>query len=431
MSITPTLHRTLYHIGVGAYFGAIRLVSPFNAKARWMIEGRKKVLETVKATRKPDEKWIIIHTSSVGEFEQARPVIEWLHYNHPEYKLCLTFFSSSGYNALKDHPLVDIVTYLPFDNSDSLPQFIDILNPQFVLLIKYEFWIRMINLFHSRGIPILLISAIFRPGQPFFKKRLGTIFREALHQFDVIFIQNKESGKLLQSIGVNNFIQSGDTRMDRVVQIKEKEEGLPLFAKLREKANKEGWRIIVGGSTWEADEKILLDLAASTPQIILILAPHEIGHSHIQNIIQHSPIEISLLSKFDGSLELLPRILLIDQIGLLAKVYRYADIAFVGGGFGKGIHNTIEPSVFGIPVIFGPRYHKFREAHELIRTGGGFCIHSNKELKDVVHSLLSNPQLLNASGLAAEKVVYDNQGATKVITSYLSEHYLNDKPSDS
>lgn len=424
MSNSPTLHRLLYQLGVGAYCGAIRLASPINSKAKAMVKGRKEVIETIKKERKDGEKWVMIHTSSVGEFEQARPIIEWLHENHPEYKICLTFFSSSGYEALKNHPLVDIVTYLPFDNSSTLPEFIDLLAPQFVLLIKYEFWLRMINLFHDRGIPILLVSAIFRTEQPFFKKRIGKLFRDALHNFDTIFIQNKESEVLLQSIGLENYILSGDTRMDRVVHIKEKEEGLPEFAALREKAIKQGKRIIIGGSTWDTDEKLLLELADKHSNLLLILVPHEIGLQHLQRIIQHSPKEVTLFSQWDKGLDALPQLLLIDQMGLLSKLYRYADIAYIGGGFGKGIHNTIEPSVYGIPVIFGPRYQKFREAKELIQTGGGFCIHSYSELKEIVEHLLSNPQSLMNSGKAAEKVVYDNLGATEVITSYLSSHYL-------
>lgn len=416
------LYRTLYRIGVGAYFGAIHLVSPFHAKAKAMVEGRKGVLDTIRNKRKEGDQWVMIHTSSVGEFEQARPIIEWFRQEHPELKICLTFFSSSGYNAYRNYSQADIVTYLPFDNSSHLQEFIELLHPKMVLIIKYEFWLRTIDLFHRNHIPIFLISAIFREDQPFFKKGYGSIFREALSQIDTIFIQNEKSAHLLQTIGATNYVISGDTRMDRVVQIKEKGVDLPEFSALREAVHNAGKKVLVAGSTWKADEQLLLRYAEENEdEIFLILVPHEIDETHIKHITEHSPLPVTSITQWDGQSPEKLKLLLVDKIGLLSKLYKYADVAYIGGGFGKGIHNTIEASVYGIPVLFGPKYHKFREAKKLLKNGGGFSISSYQELSDQLNKLLEHPELLEKSGKVAQEMVYSNIGATKVVVDQLSD----------
>lgn len=414
------LDRWIYRIGINTYFGAIRIISPFHSKAKAMVEGRKAIFETLKSKRKGDEEWVMIHTSSVGEFEQARPIIEWIRKEHPELKICLTFFSPSGYKAFQSYSLADMVTYLPFDNSSTLQSFIEQLSPKFVLIIKYEFWLRTISLLHKNNIPIYLISSIFREEQPFFKKRIGIIFREALSQIKILFIQNKVSAELLEGIDVKNYIISGDTRMDRVAQIKEQGHEIKEMGDLRDVALKEGKKILVAGSTWEADEKILLKYAGQK-EILLILVPHEVDEGHIQQIINRSPLPTTRITEWDKKSPEDVQLLIVDKIGLLSTLYRYADIAYVGGGFGKGIHNTLEAAVYGIPILFGPKYHKFQEAKDLINVGAGFSIKSYKGFAEQMDTLVSDPSLRKSSGQAAKNLVYNQLGATEIVTSTIEK----------
>lgn len=389
-----------------------------------MIKGRKEALGALRRVRKDGDEWVMIHAASVGEFEQARPVIEWLKNKYPSLKICLTFFSPSGYNTMKNYPLADLVTYLPFDNSRQLPTFIDLLAPKFVLIIKYEFWLRTIGLLHRRQIPVFLVSAIFRESQPFFRKRSGSIFRDALRKFHTLFIQNESSARLLDRIDIRNYIITGDTRMDRVEQIKENGKKLLDIEALRSLKIAQDKKVLVAGSTWPPDEVNLLRFLDDEKRLFPIIVPHEIDESHIRQIIQSTPIKVTRYSQWDGTNAEEIELLLIDKMGLLSTLYRYADIAYVGGGFGRGIHNTLEAAVYGIPVLFGPNCRKFQEAKSLIDSGGGFKISTYADLADKLNELLSYPDVLHKSGKSARSVVTQSQGATLIITETIDKEII-------
>lgn len=416
------LYRFLYTLAISVYVGAIYMVAPFHRKAKLMIEGRKRVLDRLRAVRRDGDRWIWVHVSSLGEFEQARPLLERLHSDYPYYRVALTFFSPSGYEPRKNYPLVDIVTYLPFDTSRDIVRFIDTLQPEIVLFVKYEFWLRTLSLLRKRRITTYLISAIFRQEQPFFKKGYGAIFRDALRAFKTIFVQNKESVELLHSIDFDNAIVTGDTRIDRVAMIRDDAFSLPALEALSKVVKQKGSKIIILGSSWPQDEEMLIPYLLSHPKVFPIVVPHEVDESHIRAIISIADGQATRFSEWAGKGLEQMKMLIIDKVGLLSKLYRFADIAYIGGGFGKGIHNTLEPAVYGIPVLFGPNYHKFREAVELIKVGGGFTVSSLSEATSIIDKLLSDDTYLVNSGQAAHQWIEEQLGATDGLLSEIFCH---------
>lgn len=404
--------RFLYTFGIRVYIVIIRLVAPFNQQAKKWITGRRSQL--LPKTESSD-KWIWIHAASLGEFEQGRPVIEDIKRKYPAYKIVLTFFSPSGYEIRKNYPLADSILYLPTDLPANARKFINHFKPRFVIFIKYEYWYNFINQLFKSKIPYYFISAIYRPSQPFFKF-YGNWFRKHLANANRIFCQDKESELLLNSYAISNVTVSGDTRFDRVYDVTsnpEKIEKIDQFAK-----NK---KIIVCGSTWPADEVILYKfLNQFHSEVKLIIAPHLVDKEHIDEICAHfgnyNPQLFSEINTMDLSNS---KVLIIDQIGLLVHLYNHAHFAYIGGGFGAGIHNILEAAAYSKPVIFGPNYHKFREAKELIALGAGFPISDETDLIAVGKSLIYNEQKYNEISVIAGEYVRSKVGASKQIMEFL------------
>lgn len=365
---------------------------------------------------------IWFHFASLGEFEQGRPVLEAIRLNRPDTRIVITFYSPSGYEIRKNTPLADHVYYLPEDTPANAEAFVRLINPSLAIFTKYEYWPFYFRTLASQGVPLYLISAIFRPNQIFFKA-YGGFFRKTLGYVTHFFTQNSDSLHLLAQLGFNNASLAGDTRFDRVVALPQSRQHLPeieSFAK--------GAPLLVAGSTWPADEALLSDLHTRFPDWKIIIAPHEIHEEHLRAIERQFPesIRFSLLkSETLGPSSQPPHqpshVLLIDNIGMLSSLYGYGQIAYVGGGFGAGIHNTLEAAAYGIPVIFGPNYQKFQEAKDLLANGAGFSIHGIDELITVFENLTGDTSREHA-GQIAGRYVRDNAGATTIIL-----HYLIDK----
>lgn len=404
----------MYNLGIYFMSLFIRLVSPFKRKARLMIDGHKSVFNLLEKEIDKKAKYIWFHVASLGEFEQARPLIEEIKNSKPEYKILLTFFSPSGYEVRYNYPLADIVTYLPFDTKKNARRFLELTNPHMVIFIKYEFWYNYINEIYQRRIPAYLVSAIFRKNQSFFKK-LRSPYRNMLSLYTHFFVQDDESHKLLQKHGIKNVTVAGDTRIDRVIEIQKQTVNLPIVEKFIDK----GSIIFIAGSSWPADEDIFINYFNSHPNLKLIIAPHEIDESHLTEIEKKLSRPSQRYSGLTDTDTVNADCMIIDCFGLLASVYRYADIGYIGGGFGDGIHNLPEAAVYGIPVIFGPNFIKFREAHDLIATGGGFTIKNRDEFNKLMESFINEPELREKAGKEAKNYIFSNSGATNTILNHI------------
>ena len=404
----------MYNLGIYFMSLFIRLVSPFKRKARLMIDGHKSVFNLLEKEIDKKAKYIWFHVASLDEFEQARPLIEEIKNSKPEYKILLTFFSPSGYEVRYNYPLADIVTYLPFDTEKNARRFLELTNPHMVIFIKYEFWYNYINEIYQRRIPVYLVSAIFRKNQSFFKK-LRSPYRNMLSLYTHFFVQDDESHKLLQKHGIKNVTVAGDTRIDRVIEIQKQTVNLPIVEKFIDK----GSIIFIAGSSWPADEDIFINYFNSHPNLKLIIAPHEIDESHLTEIEKKLSRPSQRYSGLTDTDTVNADCMIIDCFGLLASVYRYADIGYIGGGFGDGIHNLPEAAVYGIPVIFGPNFIKFREAHDLIATGGGFTIKNRAEFNKLMESFINEPELREKAGKEAKNYIFSNSGATNTILNHI------------
>ncbi len=403
----------LYNLSIFLLEKLIYISSFFNKKAALWIDGRKNFPD---CTFKKKTIWM--HCASLGEFEQGRPVIERLKKEWPNYPVVISFFSPSGFEVRKNYSIADKVIYLPSDTPTNAKKLIDQINPALVIWVKYEYWMNCLLEVKKRKIPILLIAGIFRNKQPFFKW-YGGLWKKTLSAFEHFFVQNKESVLLLEKIGVKNVSVSGDTRFDRVIEIAEQEKKLDLIEKFKQ-TNK----LIIAGSTWENDEKIWQKFSINNPEIKLILVPHEIHQSNLNRLrkLFKNAIFYSDLLKQSSLND--ANVLVVDSIGLLSTLYRYADITYVGGGFNKGIHNTLEAAVYGKPVIFGPHFKKFAEATELIENKGAFSIQNFEELNRITRKLLDNEDTLKLSGENSKKYVYAKKGATLTILNYVKLNRL-------
>ena len=410
--------RYLYELGLIIFRFLLVVVSPFNSKAKLWIEGRKKLLSHIsgKLAAEKKGKRIWVHVASLGEFEQGRPIIEQIKKLHPEYKIVLTFFSPSGYEIRKDYEYVDYVFYLPEDTSRNAKKFINIVSPEIVLFIKYEYWYNYLVNLKKKGIPIYMVSAIFRADHIFFKW-YGFWYRKMLKMIEHFFVQNEHSKLLLNNLGLTNVSVSGDTRFDRVVEIAENAPEIPLIEKF--KGDKQ---ILIAGSTWKPDEEILIDYInkSTDKNRKYIIAPHEIQESNIrriENALQKKSVKYSDAEAVDL---LEKEVLIINNVGMLSAIYRYGDIAYVGGGFNSGIHNILEPATFGLPVIFGEHYEKFQEAHDLIRLGGAFSIKNNEHFTEIINELIIK-NLIKEKGVICKNYIEQKQGATlKIINQILN-----------
>ena len=407
-----------YTIFLHLYVIAIKLLAIGNPKARLWLSGRKE-FPVVSFTQNESAKTVWMHCASLGEFEQGRPVLEALKKNYPDVKIVLTFFSPSGYEVQKNYTGADDIFYLPIDNKANAAKLIKAINPSLVVWVKYEYWFYYLEELKLQGIPLLLVSGIFRPGQPFFKW-YGKIWKNILPAFTHFFVQDEDSKNLLAGIGIeNNVTVTGDTRFDRVIEIAEKFE--PLF--LIEQFCGEN-KVIVAGSTWEEDETELIHYVRANPHIKFIIAPHEIDEQNLKDVQKEFAGSI-LYSDLVLNQPVTSNVLIIDNIGMLSRLYRYADITYVGGGFGDdGVHNVLEPAVYSKPVIYGPEFEKFIEAIELIAFGGGTSIASALELEKVLTEFWNDELLLKSSGESAKNYVYSNSGATKKIIAFIQEKRL-------
>lgn len=413
--------RFFYNIGIRLYGFSIFIASFFNAKAAKWRAGRKDIFEKLQQEIGASASLVAwFHCASLGEFEQGRPVIETFRKKFPHYKILLTFFSPSGYEVRKDYKEADYVFYLPLDTPANAKRFIAIVKPFCAVFIKYEFWFNYLNELHTKKIPSFLISAKFRKDQYFFKSG-GKWSRKSLHFYNTLFVQDENSKSLLKNIEINNSIVSGDTRFDRVINISQQ-----LFSDVIVESFKDGSQLWVCGSSWEEDEKLIFPvfqkLIQSGHKVKLLIAPHDVSESRIKNMQNKYPNSIRYSR---GKESVNTNILIIDKIGLLSYLYRYGDVAYVGGGFGKGIHNLAEASVYGIPVVFGPNYKKFIEAEELLKRGGGFSISTAEELAAVIAKLFNDANYRKTCGDSGATYIFSGKGATGKIISKLEE-ILND-----
>ena len=400
----------LYNLAIVIYDFIVHLAAPFSRKPRKMMKGHWVVYELLRQQVEKGEQYIWFHAASLGEFEQGRPLIEMIREKYPNYKILLTFFSPSGYEVRKHYRGADIVCYLPFDKPRNVKKFLDIANPCMAFFIKYEFWKNYLDELHKRRIPVYSVSSIFRREQIFFKWYGGT-YRNVLKDFDHLFVQNEASKRYLSKIGISRVTVVGDTRFDRVLQIREEAKELPLVEKF--KGNNSF--TFVAGSSWGPDEDLFLEYFNNHPEMKLIIAPHVIDENHLVEIIGKLKRPYVRYTRADERNVLKADCLIIDCFGLLSSIYRYGEIAYIGGGFGAGIHNTLEAAVYGMPVLFGPRYHKFKEAKDLIAVGGGFSITDDSSFRTKMDELLTDPTALETSGQAAGDFVKNSVGATDQI----------------
>jgi 3-deoxy-D-manno-octulosonic-acid transferase len=397
----------LYNIGVQLYFITIYAASFFNKKAKLWVNGRKNC-DFIRF-----QECIWFHFASLGEFEQGRPVLEGLKALYPGNKIVITFFSPSGYEVRKNTPLADAVYYLPLDTANNAQKFIDAIQPKMAVFTKYEYWYHYFNEMHRREIPLYIISGIFRPEQVFFKW-YGGLHRKMLSFVSRFFVQDERSEELLLQLGINNVTISGDTRFDRVWANAQQPKAIPGINEF-----KNNRKVFIAGSTWPADEQLVATLVAQFRGWKFIIAPHEISEEKIEKLIsflpENSAIRYSQISKLTSQISHL----IIDNIGMLSSLYQYGDIAYIGGGFGAGIHNTLEAAAFGLPVIFGPEYSKFKEAKDLIALHAGFSIDDEARLRTVAGNLIDDEAFCRLAGEKAKNYVKENTGATKAIIDHI------------
>lgn len=409
----------LYDFGIHIYVLLVRLLSPFNSKARLWTSGRKDWKRRLKEKVNRDNTNIWIHCASLGEFEQGRPLIEAIKKIKPAYRIILTFFSPSGYEIRKNYSNADYVCYLPADTPGNAGEFIKLVNPAAVIFVKYEFWNNYTFLLNRSAIPLYLISGIFRKEQHFFKW-YGGFFRNMLFRFNHCFVQDHQSMTLLKGIGIENVTVAGDTRFDRVLEIADTAKNLPQIEVFRGVE-----KLFLAGSSWHQDEEIISRYINQYPdKMKWVFAPHEIDKHNIERLEKLFRTKVARFSGFtEKSAD--ARVLIIDNIGMLSSAYRYAHIAEIGGGFGKGIHNVLEAACWGIPVIFGPNHKKFREAVELLNLDGARCFSSYGEFSGIIDSWLSeNDEYLKSAGNAL-KYVKGNAGATIKILNKISLKDIN------
>ena len=408
----------MYSLVIHLYSLIVELLSPFHKKARMMRLGQWKTNSTLRDKIDKNAKYIWFHAASLGEFEQGRPMIERIKLEYPEYKILLTFFSPSGYEVRKNYTGADVICYLPFDTPYRVKKFLNLANPTIAIFIKYEFWANYLSELNRRKIPVYIISAIFRKEQLFFKW-YGKSYRKVLKYYKHLFVQDGASRELLEEYGVTNVSVCGDTRFDRVLAVQEQARQLPIIERFIKNGGTKERITLVAGSSWPQDEEILLRYFNKHPEMKLIIAPHEIHREHlmyIESLLRRPSIRLSEAIEHDVCKS---DCLIIDSFGLLSSIYRYGDIAYVGGGFGVGIHNVLEAAVYGIPVVFGPKYHKFKEAKDLIAVGGGFPVMNAEQYAQRMDEFLKSPQVLNDAGKSAGDFVKGNVGATNRILKEL------------
>lgn len=378
-----------------------------------MVVGHRNTWRILRDEMDQSKPWLWFHAASLGEFEQGRPIMERIRNEHPEYRILLTFYSPSGYEVRKNYPGADLICYLPFDTLGNVRRFLNLVQPKKVFFIKYEFWPNYLTALKNRQIPTYLISGIFRENQLFFKN-YAPFYRRMLDSFTHLFVQNQVSVDLLASIGRTEEVSiSGDTRFDRVLEIRAAAKELPIAEQFAKSCK---GNVLIAGSSWPKDEALFIPYFNEHPEMKLIIAPHEIHEEHLLTIEAQLKRPFSRYSKVSPEEAINCDCLLIDCFGLLSSIYRYGNIAYIGGGFGTGIHNTLEAAVYGIPVIFGPNFAKFHEAKELLACGGAFTIDSEAALVETLDKLDSDQSFCLKTGkIAGEMVLQGSGGTNKVL----------------
>jgi len=415
-----------YNIFLWLFRGGIFIASAFNPKAKKWLSGRKNIFKKLKSTIPEDGKIVWMHCASLGEFEQGRPVLEQMKILFPEYKYLITFFSPSGYEVQKNYLGADWVFYLPLDGPAVAKKFLEIVHPSLVIFVKYEFWYYYLKKIKYRNIPLLLISALFREDMPFFKW-YGGLQQKMLSRFDHLFVQTQNSKKLIDEIGLSEICTvSGDTRFDRVIEIAEKFEPIKVVEDFIGTG-----KAIIAGSTWKEDEEALRKafVEINDPSLKLIIAPHEINENHLNELQNIFPESIRYSQLQTSKLKPENNCLIIDNVGMLSRLYKYGFITYVGGGLrSSGVHNVLEAAVYNKIVLFGPNYQKYTEAIDLIKSGGGITFINNSEegatLKKVIENLRTNEAEYNSRSEAAGAFIYSKRGATNKIIKFIQEKRL-------
>jgi 3-deoxy-D-manno-octulosonic-acid transferase len=412
--------RILYSVFICCYGLLIRFAALFNTKAGLWQEGRRGLFINLEAALKKVDRQvnpvIWFHAASLGEFEQGRPVIEACRKRWPEKKILLTFYSPSGYEVRKNYDVADFVFYLPLDLPGNARKFLSVVRPESVFFIKYDFWYNYLKTIYDQHIPLYFISGLFRQEQHFFKW-YGAWFRKHLRFVSRFFLQNRESEELLKKIGIHKVTVTGDTRFDRVFSIAAQQITMPLVGNFCA-----GKKVFIAGSCWEPDEAIFMPLIHKPGQDLkYIIAPHDSSPGRIRFIREHIQKRVVCYSELNVDNAGTADVLLVDSVGILSQLYRYADVAFIGGGFGNGIHNIQEPVTFGVPVLFGPNYHKFKEAADLIEAGGAFSISSSDELIQKTAEITGNEQVHNYMSAICRNYVEENRGATEKVMQFLED----------
>ena len=399
----------MYELIISLYTLGVGVASLFNPKARKMWKGGREAFRVLRDKVDSSSRYVWFHAASLGEFEQGRPIMERLRAEHPEYKILLTFFSPSGYEVRKNYEGADIVCYLPLDTYFGARRFLSLVHPEVAFFIKYEFWWNYLHILKRRGVPVYSVSSIFREGQVFFRW-YGRTYSNVLKCFTRFFVQNDESRRLLATLGITDVDVTGDTRFDRVLQVKQQARQLPIVDAFRQ-----GYKVFVAGSSWPPDEDIFINYFNEHRDWKLIIAPHVIGNDHIRQIVgklRRKAVRYTEATE-DSARE--ADCLIIDCFGLLSSIYGYGDVAYVGGGFGVGIHNVLEAAVWGMPVIFGPNNKRFQEAQDLLASGGGVEIDSYSQFEAVMNTYVADASAIEVDGKKAAGYVAAKAGATDVI----------------
>lgn len=401
--------KLLYNIGIVLYGLIVRIVALFNHKAKLRYHGGRDAIPYLKKHIQFNANYIWVHAASLGEFEQGRPIIERIRQEYPHYQILLTFFSPSGYTVRHDYQGADLVCYLPLDTPRNARKFVKMVQPKMAFFVKYEFWANLLGELSKREIPTYLFSAIFREKQVFFRW-YGVFFLNLLSKFNRLFVQDQDSLELLKAHGVTHVEVAGDTRFDRVMQIANAAKRLPIAESFSEKA-----KVLVAGSTWQPDDVLLIHYMNAHPDYKLIIASHEIGEDRIQFICDQLKMPMVRYTQATEENVKEARCLVVDCIGILSSLYQYATVSYIGGGFGVGIHNTLEAAVWKVPVVFGPNYQRFKEARELIACGGAFSIETQEEINERLDTLFVETK----AGEAAGAYVASRQGATDILMKYV------------
>ncbi|MXO03870.1 3-deoxy-D-manno-octulosonic acid transferase [Flavobacterium sp. HBTb2-11-1] len=406
----------LYNLAIHLAGFFLRIIALFSPKIKLFVEGRKNVFSILEEKIKAEDKTIWFHSASLGEYEQGLPVIEKVKEKYPQHKIIVTFFSPSGYEVRKNNTAADVTVYLPLDSKSNAKRFLKLVHPELAFFIKYEFWLNYLKELEKSKTPTYLISGIFRDNQVFFKW-YGGFYRKALNAFTYFFVQNEKSKQKVESLGFKNVIISGDTRFDRVNAILERDNRLDYVENF-----KNGQLTIVIGSSWPKDEILIAEYINQAPDNVkFIIAPHNIKPDQISDLLSKITKPTVLFSEKENKDLSTYNVFIIDTIGILTKIYSYGTIAYVGGGFGNpGIHNTLEPATFGIPIVIGPNYSNFAEAVDLVGIGGCMPISTNTELKAIFDRLLNDKNFLAEKSEICRSFIQNNKGATETIMKRIS-----------